>query len=214
MIVPDESTFDKYYNGCCNGTFWPLFHSMPDRTVFDLQTWRVRLIEKWRVFSSLSNELKGRKGKSDFTTSRFITYLRVFFFLFLATALILTNKLKTYVKICNKKNLSSIKELWIRLSKNVNYLSTPVRGKNQCMQNYLDQDLHIHRCTSYYFICRHMKLWMNYLPDLLWRRSNLSFRITSKYFITPLNPSPWIKVDHKISYDYFRFYKVKLMSFR
>ena len=26
-----EEDFQMYYNGCCNATFWPLFHSMPDR---------------------------------------------------------------------------------------------------------------------------------------------------------------------------------------
>ena len=35
--------FDRYYNGCCNETFWPLFHSMPDRAVFNSGTWEVRL---------------------------------------------------------------------------------------------------------------------------------------------------------------------------
>ena len=31
--------FEEFYNGCCNATFWPLFHSMPDRAVFSSQTW-------------------------------------------------------------------------------------------------------------------------------------------------------------------------------
>nr|CAD7426101.1 unnamed protein product [Timema monikensis] len=35
----EEKAFDNYYNGCCNGTFWPLFHSMPDRAVFKSETW-------------------------------------------------------------------------------------------------------------------------------------------------------------------------------
>jgi len=43
-IVPvnlDSATlFDQYYNGCCNATFWPLFHSMPDRAVFNIETWK------------------------------------------------------------------------------------------------------------------------------------------------------------------------------
>ncbi|XP_059478165.1 uncharacterized protein LOC132198254 isoform X1 [Neocloeon triangulifer] len=34
-----KDKFDAYYNGCCNGTFWPLFHSMPDRAVFKADTW-------------------------------------------------------------------------------------------------------------------------------------------------------------------------------
>ncbi|XP_054266251.1 uncharacterized protein LOC128988709 isoform X4 [Macrosteles quadrilineatus] len=43
QIVPvhvDEREFEAYYNGCCNGTFWPLFHSMPDRAVFKKDTWK------------------------------------------------------------------------------------------------------------------------------------------------------------------------------
>ena len=34
------SVFDSYYNGCCNATFWPLFHSMPDKAVFNIDTWK------------------------------------------------------------------------------------------------------------------------------------------------------------------------------
>ncbi|CAG0913995.1 unnamed protein product [Notodromas monacha] len=30
----ERDEFEYYYNGCCNGTFWPLFHSMPDRAAF------------------------------------------------------------------------------------------------------------------------------------------------------------------------------------
>uniref|UniRef100_A0A1B6M5T0 Uncharacterized protein n=2 Tax=Graphocephala atropunctata TaxID=36148 RepID=A0A1B6M5T0_9HEMI len=36
----DPQVFDSYYNGCCNGTFWPLFHSMPDRANFSADHWR------------------------------------------------------------------------------------------------------------------------------------------------------------------------------
>lgn len=36
----DAVIFDSYYNGCCNATLWPLFHSMPDRAQFDSQHWR------------------------------------------------------------------------------------------------------------------------------------------------------------------------------
>ncbi|KAG7306371.1 hypothetical protein JYU34_008996 [Plutella xylostella] len=42
-IVPihaEPALFDSYYNGCCNGTFWPLFHSMPDRATFNADHWR------------------------------------------------------------------------------------------------------------------------------------------------------------------------------
>ncbi|CAG5099795.1 Similar to tpsp: Bifunctional trehalose-6-phosphate synthase/phosphatase (Thermoproteus tenax (strain ATCC 35583 / DSM 2078 / JCM 9277 / NBRC 100435 / Kra 1)) [Cotesia congregata] len=37
-VEPDK--FDAYYNGSCNGTFWPLFHSMPDRATFNAEHWR------------------------------------------------------------------------------------------------------------------------------------------------------------------------------
>lgn len=43
QIVPihaEPKLFDSYYNGCCNGTFWPLFHSMPDRATFNADNWR------------------------------------------------------------------------------------------------------------------------------------------------------------------------------
>ena len=35
----NEEDHELYYNGCCNATFWPLFHSMPDRAVFDEKYW-------------------------------------------------------------------------------------------------------------------------------------------------------------------------------
>ncbi|KAK2709566.1 uncharacterized protein LOC136027250 isoform X2 [Artemia franciscana] len=43
QIVPvyyDKTHFNNYYNGCCNGAFWPLFHSMPDRAVFSVDHWQ------------------------------------------------------------------------------------------------------------------------------------------------------------------------------
>lgn len=39
-IRTDPEMFDRYYNGCCNGTFWPLFHSMPDRAAFSAKNWK------------------------------------------------------------------------------------------------------------------------------------------------------------------------------
>ncbi|XP_060530231.1 uncharacterized protein LOC132704325 isoform X2 [Cylas formicarius] len=42
-VVPvqmDPQIFDSYYNGCCNATFWPLFHSMPDRAQFKGEHWK------------------------------------------------------------------------------------------------------------------------------------------------------------------------------
>ena len=44
----EPGIFDSYYNGCCNGTFWPLFHSMPDRATF--------LAEDWRSYVAVNKE--------------------------------------------------------------------------------------------------------------------------------------------------------------
>jgi trehalose 6-phosphate synthase/phosphatase len=41
-VTVEKNLFDSYYNGCCNGTFWPLFHSMPDRAIFSNKYWQVR----------------------------------------------------------------------------------------------------------------------------------------------------------------------------
>jgi len=35
----DKETFMSYYNDCCNGTFWPLFHSMSDKAIFSGESW-------------------------------------------------------------------------------------------------------------------------------------------------------------------------------
>ncbi|XP_050435622.1 uncharacterized protein LOC126842624 isoform X3 [Adelges cooleyi] len=43
QIIPvhiEKEEFEEFYNGCCNGTFWPLFHSMPDRANFVSKDWR------------------------------------------------------------------------------------------------------------------------------------------------------------------------------
>ena len=42
QVIPvrlTEEDFQLYYNGCCNATFWPLLHSMPDRAVFEENYW-------------------------------------------------------------------------------------------------------------------------------------------------------------------------------
>lgn len=36
----DNTLFESYYNGCCNGTLWPLCHSMPDRAQFSAEDWK------------------------------------------------------------------------------------------------------------------------------------------------------------------------------
>ena len=48
----EPSVFDSYYNGCCNGTFWPLFHSMPDRATF--------IAEHWRAYSAVNEEFAAK----------------------------------------------------------------------------------------------------------------------------------------------------------
>ncbi|XP_050427853.1 uncharacterized protein LOC126837914 [Adelges cooleyi] len=35
----EKEEFDEFYNGFCNGTLWPLFHSMPDRATFVVKAW-------------------------------------------------------------------------------------------------------------------------------------------------------------------------------
>ncbi|KYM93770.1 Alpha,alpha-trehalose-phosphate synthase [UDP-forming] A [Cyphomyrmex costatus] len=48
----DAGIFDSYYNGCCNGTFWPLFHSMPDRATF--------IAEHWRAYSAVNEQFAAK----------------------------------------------------------------------------------------------------------------------------------------------------------
>ncbi|MCL4131565.1 UNVERIFIED_CONTAM: hypothetical protein GTU68_007496 [Idotea baltica] len=43
-----KEMFDKYYNGCCNACFWPLFHSMPDRAIFEG--------DKWQAYKTVNEE--------------------------------------------------------------------------------------------------------------------------------------------------------------
>ncbi|CAG0904263.1 unnamed protein product, partial [Darwinula stevensoni] len=65
QVVPvhvEEQMFDDYYNGCCNATFWPLFHSMPDRAVFQVDKWEwlsvQRKIERPKSFGGRSPALR------------------------------------------------------------------------------------------------------------------------------------------------------------
>ncbi|KAF2364433.1 Trehalose-phosphatase [Trinorchestia longiramus] len=42
QVIPvnlPRKMFNDYYNGCCNACFWPLFHSMPDKAVFEEDKW-------------------------------------------------------------------------------------------------------------------------------------------------------------------------------
>ena len=36
----DLNEYEMYYNGFCNATLWPLFHSMPDKATFNRATWK------------------------------------------------------------------------------------------------------------------------------------------------------------------------------
>ncbi|XP_045768710.1 alpha,alpha-trehalose-phosphate synthase [UDP-forming] [Maniola jurtina] len=47
-IHAEPKLFDSYYNGCCNGTFWPLFHSMPDRATF--------IVDHWKAYVKINEE--------------------------------------------------------------------------------------------------------------------------------------------------------------
>ena len=45
QVIPvhlDQRQFGSYYNGFCNGTLWPIFHSMSDRAVYSTDYWKVR----------------------------------------------------------------------------------------------------------------------------------------------------------------------------
>ncbi|XP_050562115.1 uncharacterized protein LOC118264944 isoform X2 [Spodoptera frugiperda] len=72
-IVPihaEPKLFDSYYNGCCNGTFWPLFHSMPDRATFIADHWKAYIkcneefAEKTVHALHLLKQQKGKNGSS------------------------------------------------------------------------------------------------------------------------------------------------------
>ena len=43
-VAVEAKLFDLYYNGCCNETYWPLFHSMPDRAIFRTDYWNVSFV--------------------------------------------------------------------------------------------------------------------------------------------------------------------------
>lgn len=71
-----EREFDDFYNGCCNGTFWPLFHSMPDRAVFKAHTWDVCTWNKVFADAHLSHAMISSrchmKLKVDLMTSNLL----------------------------------------------------------------------------------------------------------------------------------------------
>lgn len=63
VTVP-KKVFSDYYNGCCNATFWPLFHSMPDRATFEADKWEAyRLVNQ--EFARLTVEAVVRLHESN-----------------------------------------------------------------------------------------------------------------------------------------------------
>jgi len=60
QIIPvhlDKTEIEEFYNGCCNGTFWPLFHSMPDRANFVSRDWKVMIYRHNWVCTSTDGNL-------------------------------------------------------------------------------------------------------------------------------------------------------------
>jgi hypothetical protein len=58
-VTVEKNLFDAYYNGCCNGTFWPLFHSMPDRAIFSNKYWQVKNVSSGANLKNLLSNLQG-----------------------------------------------------------------------------------------------------------------------------------------------------------
>lgn len=68
QIIPvpiDRQEFEDYYNGCCNGTIWPLFHSMPDRAVFQAHTWKAYLQVNSKFAEATVHALKNILSELD-----------------------------------------------------------------------------------------------------------------------------------------------------
>lgn len=61
----DPTIFDSYYNGCCNATFWPLFHSMPDRATFKGQHWNSYTIANKEFADCTMRALKSLIASGD-----------------------------------------------------------------------------------------------------------------------------------------------------
>ncbi|XP_050537027.1 uncharacterized protein LOC126903096 isoform X1 [Daktulosphaira vitifoliae] len=75
QIIPvhiEKDEFEEFYNGCCNGTFWPLFHSMPDRANFVSKDWRTycKVNEKFAecTLNALRNVIKDLDNAGDIDT--------------------------------------------------------------------------------------------------------------------------------------------------
>jgi len=60
----EPAQFDDYYNGCCNACFWPLFHSMPDRAIFEQEKWEAYIAVN-EQFAKLTIEAVKRSYKKQ-----------------------------------------------------------------------------------------------------------------------------------------------------
>lgn len=65
-VQMNPDIFDEYYNGCCNATFWPLFHSMPDRATFKAEHWKSYITAN-KEFANCT--LKALRSLKDASTS-------------------------------------------------------------------------------------------------------------------------------------------------
>jgi len=50
--------FQMYYNGCCNATLWPLFHSMPDKAIFNQTYWLAYKTVNQKFAQATLNDLR------------------------------------------------------------------------------------------------------------------------------------------------------------
>ncbi|CAH1726380.1 uncharacterized protein LOC114122764 isoform X1 [Aphis gossypii] len=76
QIIPvhlDKSEIEEFYNGCCNGTFWPLFHSMPDRANFVSRDWKTycKVNDKFAdcTLAALRDAIKKLDAAGDYHTA-------------------------------------------------------------------------------------------------------------------------------------------------
>ena len=98
QVVPvnlNNEEYELYYNGCCNATFWPLFHSMPDRAIFN-QSW-------WEAYKKVNDNfavetLAALRKSAQENPNKVI------------------NKLVAHIKTCNMKQ--NYHQLFARLLKN------------------------------------------------------------------------------------------------
>ncbi|CAH1407753.1 unnamed protein product [Nezara viridula] len=71
-IIPveiDQNLMNNFYNGCCNATFWPLFHLMPDKAVFNVDYWqafrKANFLFAETVISALNKQSKKSTEKES-----------------------------------------------------------------------------------------------------------------------------------------------------